>query len=106
MNPKESDHFTSKSTATNDQPIPKKIDNLNYGKTNFIEKNYSTIIDIDKAIIVSDVHLGYEKSNVTAFLDFLTTNIANGTSKDHSIFILGDLWDFLEKARYYIFKRI
>ncbi|MGB0028976.1 MAG: UDP-2,3-diacylglucosamine diphosphatase [Nitrososphaeraceae archaeon] len=87
----------SKSTATNDQPIPKKIDNLNYGKTNFIEKNYSTIIDIDKAIIVSDVHLGYEKSNVTAFLDFLTTNIANGTSKDRSIFILGDLWDFWRK---------
>ncbi|MFZ0327446.1 MAG: UDP-2,3-diacylglucosamine diphosphatase [Nitrososphaeraceae archaeon] len=97
MNPKESDHFMSKSTATNDQPIPKKIDNLNYGKTNFIEKNYSTIIDIDKAIIVSDVHLGYEKSNVTAFLDFLTTNIANGTSKDRSIFILGDLWDFWRK---------
>ena len=97
MNPKESDHFMSKSTATNDQPIPKKIDNLNYGKTNFIEKNYSTIIDIDKAIIVSDVHLGYEKSNATAFLDFLTTNIANGTSKDRSIFILGDLWDFWRK---------
>jgi UDP-2,3-diacylglucosamine pyrophosphatase LpxH len=97
MNPKESDHFMSKSTATNDQPIPKKIDNLNYGKTNFIEKNYSTIIDIDKAIIISDVHLGYEKSNVTAFLDFLTTNIANGTSKDRSIFILGDLWDFWRK---------
>lgn len=97
MNSKESDHFMSKSIATNDQLIPKKIDNLNYGKTNFIEKNYSTIIDIDKAIIVSDVHLGYEKSNVTAFLDFLTTNIVNGTSKDHSIFILGDLWDFWRK---------
>jgi UDP-2,3-diacylglucosamine pyrophosphatase LpxH len=97
MNSKESDHFMSKSIATNDQQIPKKIDNLNYGKTNFIEKNYSTIIGIDKAIIVSDVHLGYEKSNVTAFLDFLTINIANGTSKDHSIFILGDLWDFWRK---------
>jgi UDP-2,3-diacylglucosamine pyrophosphatase LpxH len=43
------------------------------------------------------VHLGYEKSNVTVFLDFLTTNIANGTSKDRSIFILGDLWDFWRK---------
>ena len=43
------------------------------------------------------MHLGYEKSNVTAFLDFLTTNIANGTSKDRSIFILGDLWDFWRK---------
>jgi UDP-2,3-diacylglucosamine pyrophosphatase LpxH len=43
------------------------------------------------------VHLGYEKCNVTAFTDFLTAFIENGTSKDYSLFIIGDLWDFWRK---------
>jgi UDP-2,3-diacylglucosamine pyrophosphatase LpxH len=44
-------------------------------------------------IIVSDLHLGYEKCNVTAFTDFLEDCISNGMSKEYSLFILGDLWD-------------
>ncbi|MGA8082698.1 MAG: hypothetical protein WB988_12625 [Candidatus Nitrosopolaris sp.] len=64
------------------------------GKNNSIEKR---AIDIDKAILVSDLHLGYEKCNVTAFTDFLEDCISNGTSKEYSLSILGDLWDLWRK---------
>jgi len=64
------------------------------GKSNSIEKQ---VIDIDKAILVSDLHLGYGKSNVTAFTDFLEDYISNGSSKEYSLFILGDLWDLWRK---------
>ena len=65
------------------------------GKSNSIEKKQA--IDIDKAILVSDLHLGYEKCNVAAFTDFLEDCISNGTSKEYSLFILGDLWDLWRK---------
>jgi UDP-2,3-diacylglucosamine pyrophosphatase LpxH len=52
------------------------------------------IIEIEKAIVVSDVHLGYNKSNVSAFISFLTRCVEDGTASDHALFILGDLWDY------------
>jgi UDP-2,3-diacylglucosamine pyrophosphatase LpxH len=55
------------------------------------------VIDIDKAIIVSDLHLGYGKCNATAFTDFLANQISKGNSKEYSLFILGDLWDLWRK---------
>jgi UDP-2,3-diacylglucosamine pyrophosphatase LpxH len=58
-----------------------------------MEKSHPNVIDIDKAIIVSDLHLGYERCNATAFTDFLDNCISNGISKEYSLFILGDLWD-------------
>ncbi len=42
-------------------------------------------------VVVSDVHLGYEKCNKSDFLRFLDTNISKGV--DHLV-ILGDLLDF------------
>ena len=80
-----------------------EIDTLNCGKTDSIEKSDSvdkshpSVIDIDKAIIVSDLHLGYEKCNATAFTDFLADQISKGISKEYSLFILGDLWDLWRK---------
>jgi len=47
--------------------------------------------------MVSDLHLGYEKCNVTAFTDFLDNCISSGISKEYSLFILGDLWDLWRK---------
>jgi UDP-2,3-diacylglucosamine pyrophosphatase LpxH len=88
---------------TDNRHLTSKIDTLNYGKTDSVEKNESVekshlpVIDTDKAIIVSDLHLGYEKCNVTAFTDFLTDHISKGNSKEYSIFILGDLWDLWRK---------
>jgi UDP-2,3-diacylglucosamine pyrophosphatase LpxH len=64
------------------------------GKSNSIEKR---VIHIDKAILVSDLHLGYGKCNVSAFTDFLEDCISNGSSKEYSFFILGDLWDLWRK---------
>jgi UDP-2,3-diacylglucosamine pyrophosphatase LpxH len=55
------------------------------------------VIDIAKAIIVSDLHLGCEKCNATALMDFLADNISKGISKEYSLFILGDLWDLWRK---------
>ncbi len=52
------------------------------------------LINTEKAIVVSDVHLGYNKSNVSAFSSFLTRCIEDGTASDHALFILGDLWDY------------
>jgi hypothetical protein len=62
-------------------------------KDNSMEKSHPNVINIDKAIMVSDLHLGYENCNVTAFTDFLDNCIANGISKQYSLFILGYLWD-------------
>lgn len=53
-----------------------------------------SLINIEKAIVVSDIHLGYHKSNVSAFTSFLTRCIEDGTASDHALFILGDLWDY------------
>lgn len=83
-------------TATKIQSISKKIDNLNYGNTNLTEKGHPSVIDIDKAT-KSDLRLGFEKWDATAFTDFLSNYIINGTSKNYSLFILGDLWDFWRK---------
>jgi UDP-2,3-diacylglucosamine pyrophosphatase LpxH len=74
-----------------------ETDTINYGKTNSVEKSHPPVIDIDKAIIVSDLHLGYEKCNATALIDFLADNISKGISKEYSLFILGDLWDLWRK---------
>ena len=79
------------------QHISGQIDVLNYDKDNFIDTARPRIIDIDKAIIISDVHIGYEKSNASAFVDFLSDCISRGTSKEYSLFILGDLWDLWRK---------
>jgi UDP-2,3-diacylglucosamine pyrophosphatase LpxH len=90
-------------TIDNKHLITSETDTLNYGKINSVEKNESVekshppVIDTDKAIIVSDLHLGYEKCNVTAFTDFLADQISKGNSKEYSIFILGDLWDLWRK---------
>jgi metallophosphoesterase superfamily enzyme len=65
--------------------------------TNSIGNGHPRVIDIDKAIIVSDLHLGYEKCNATAFTDFLANYTTNGISKEYSLFILGDLWDLWRK---------
>ncbi|MGB6526662.1 MAG: metallophosphoesterase [Candidatus Nitrosopolaris sp.] len=83
--------------------ITNETDTLPYGnsnpmeKDNSMEKNHPNVIDIDKAIIVSDLHLGYEKCNATAFTDFLEDCISSGISKEYSLFILGDLWDLWRK---------
>ncbi|MFY9796165.1 MAG: metallophosphoesterase [Candidatus Nitrosopolaris sp.] len=83
--------------------ITNETNTLPYGnsnpmeKDNSMEKSHPNAIDIDKAIIVSDLHLGYEKCNATAFTDFLEDCISNGTSKEYSLFILGDLWDLWRK---------
>ena len=73
------------------------LDDATNDKDNSMQKSHPSVIDIDKAIIVSDLHLGYEKCNVTAFTDFLEDCISNGTSKEYSLFILGDLWDLWRK---------
>ncbi|MGC2598441.1 MAG: metallophosphoesterase [Nitrososphaeraceae archaeon] len=81
----------------NKQLVSNQIDTLNYDKGDSVDKGNPNVIDIDKAIIVSDVHVGYEKSNVTAFADFLSDCISKETSKEYSLFILGDLWDLWRK---------
>jgi hypothetical protein len=60
----------------NKQLVSNQIDTLNYDKGDSVDKGNPNVIDIDKAIIVSDVHVGYEKSNVTAFADFLSDCIS------------------------------
>jgi hypothetical protein len=52
-----------------------------------IEKSHPNVIEINKAIMVSDLHLGYEKCNVTAFTDFLDNCISSGISKEYSLFV-------------------
>lgn len=92
----ESDQLmTKKSTTTmkEQQSITKKTHDIN-NNINSIVKGLPRVIDIDKAIIVSDLHLGYEKCNATAFTDFLANYVKNGIAKEYSLFILGDLWDF------------
>jgi UDP-2,3-diacylglucosamine pyrophosphatase LpxH len=81
----------------NKQLVSNQTDTLNYDKGDSVDKGNPNVIDIDKAIIVSDVHVGYEKSNVTAFADFLSDCISKETSKEYSLFILGDLWDLWRK---------
>ncbi len=89
--------------TTNKQPKYKEIDSKNHNisnsvdKDNLINKGYPNVINIDKAIIVSDLHLGYEKCNSKAFSDFLSEFISRGTSKEYSLFILGDFWDLWRK---------
>jgi hypothetical protein len=80
------------------ETIAKKItnetDTLPYANSNSMEKDNSmekahpNVINIDKAIIVSDLHLGYGKCNATAFTDFLEDCISNGASKEYSLFIM------------------
>ena len=48
-------------TIDNKHLTTSETDTINYGKTNSVEKSLPPVIDIDKAIIVSDLHLGYEK---------------------------------------------
>jgi metallophosphoesterase superfamily enzyme len=79
-----------------------KTDTLNHGNTSVeksdsVEKRHPPVIDTDKAIIVSDLHLGYEKCNLSAITDFLTDHISKGNSKEYSLFIIGDLWDLWRK---------
>lgn len=89
--------------TTNKQPKYKEIDSKNHNisnsvdKDNLINKEYPNVINIDKAIIVSDLHLGYEKCNSKAFSDFLSEFISRVTSKEYSLFILGDFWDLWRK---------
>ena len=84
-------------TIDNKHLITSETDTLNYRKTNSVEKSHPPVINTDKAIIVSDLHLGYEKCNATAFTDFLADQISKGNSKEYSLFILGDLWDLWRK---------
>ncbi len=51
-------------------------------------------IEVEKAIVVSDVHLGYIRSNTSAFISFLREYAENGSASEYSLFILGDLWDY------------
>lgn len=83
--------------TANKQSMSNQIETLNYGNNNSSDKGHPSVIDLDKAIMVSDLHLGYEKCNATAFTDFLSDCISKGISKDYSLFILGDLWDFWRK---------
>jgi UDP-2,3-diacylglucosamine pyrophosphatase LpxH len=89
--------------ATNKQPTYKEIDSKNHNSSNSVDKDNSinkgrpNVINIDKAIIVSDLHLGYKKCNSKAFSDFLSEFISRGASKEYSLFILGDFWDLWRK---------
>jgi len=93
------------SSTDNKHSHSNEMDSLNHDigksvdkdKDNSIDKRYPNVIDIDKAIIVSDLHLGYEKCNSKAFLDFLLECISKGISKEYSLFILGDFWDLWRK---------
>lgn len=55
-----------------------QINTFNNGDTSLVDKGNPSVISIDKAITMSDLHLGYEKSNVTEFMDFLRECISNG----------------------------
>ncbi len=55
-----------------------QISTFNNNDTSLVDKGNPSVISIDKAIIMSDLHLGYEKSNVTEFMDFLKECISNG----------------------------
>ena len=79
------------------QSASSQINASNCDKDNEIDDVHPHVIDIDKAIIISDVHVGYEKSNAAAFADFLSDCISKGISKEYSLFILGDLWDLWRK---------
>lgn len=48
----------TKSPLTRDQVLD---DDTNNDKDNSMEKSHPNVIEIDKAIMVSDLHLGYEK---------------------------------------------
>lgn len=72
-------------TTANRESIPNEPDRLD--QENGLDKKIQlSMISIDKAIIVSDLHLGYEKSNVTEFIDFLRDSISKGVSKEYSLF--------------------
>ena len=97
-------HEINKTIATtNKQPTYKEIDSKNHDSNNSVDKDNSinkgrpNVINIDKAIIVSDWHLGYKKCNSKAFSDFLSEFISRGGSKEYSLFILGDFWDLWRK---------
>jgi hypothetical protein len=64
-------------------PLPSDENN---DKDNSMEKSHPNVINIDKAIMVSDLHLGYEKCNVKAFTDFLDNCIS--TESPNSILYL------------------
>lgn len=59
-----------------------------------VPKLLPNVIEIEKALIVSDVHLGYNRSNTTAFISFLNEQVQDNTADEHSLIILGDLWDY------------
>ena len=92
-----------KTNTTNKQLMSNETDSLNHGtsnsiyKGNSVHKDHPNVINIDKAIIVSDLHLGYVKCNAKAFTDFLSDCISKEYSKAYSVFILGDLWDLWRK---------
>src|SRR2546422_6373908 len=76
-----------------------KVNNslLNNSVEQYNNNKHPKVIDVDKAIIVSDIHIGYEKSNVVAFTKFLERIVNSGNAKDYSLFIIGDLWDYWRK---------
>lgn len=85
------------STAIEEQ-VADETDTLSHeNKDDSVNKDHPSMIEIDKAIIVSDLHLGYEKCNSKAFSDFLSECISKGASKEYSLFILGDFWDLWRK---------
>lgn len=94
---KHNETITNEDLITKERDISLHDNTDSVKKGNSVHKNYPCVINIDKAIIVSDLHLGYEKCNAAAFADFLANCISNGTSKEYSLFIIGDLWDIWRK---------
>jgi UDP-2,3-diacylglucosamine pyrophosphatase LpxH len=79
-------------TTANRQSILNEPDPLSQ-ENGLVKRIQLSVISIDKTIIVSDLHLGYKKSNVAAFMNFLKESISKDMSKEYSLFIIGDLWD-------------
>ena len=59
-----------------------------------ISSNSPKIIEVENAIVVSDVHLGYNKSNTSEFIKFLQDLVDDGSASRYAIFVIGDLWDY------------
>lgn len=57
------------------------------------DNNNCKLTNADQAIIVSDIHIGYEKSNVKSFTKFLDNLMTSDKIKNYSLFVLGDLFD-------------
>ncbi|HEC88892.1 MAG TPA: UDP-2,3-diacylglucosamine diphosphatase [Thermoplasmata archaeon] len=56
-------------------------------------------------IVVSDVHLGYEKSDKKNFEDFITNYVSEITSRNDCFILLGDIFDFWRKKNLDCFLR-